>query len=570
MGEALLPERGAYAACAGAREGVRVGVRPTAAPSGRALVRAAGGTAVLTAAGAVLGLVRDQAVARLFGAGPESDAFLVAWTVPEVAATVLIEDAMALVMVPAFSGVLARGGEVRALVRSTLPRLLAVLAVLTAALAAGAPVVVRALAPGLADPATAVACARLTAVTVLTFGLAGYLSAALRAHGRYLPPAAIYVAYNLGILATLQTLHGRWGVRTAAAGVAVGGALMVVVQLPAVAAEMRVRARRAAPPVVAPVRAPAVARDLPAHATLPAQPPPPAPDLPGAPTQRFLALLAPVLLFTLGRQAQVLVERFFAAPLSAGAISHLNYAQKVAQLPMALSLMTCAVTFPAMSRALAAGKREQARRRVERDLTLACVVVLLGTAYLIACAPQIVATLFQRGRFDAADTAATAAVMRVYALGLLGQSLVGALIRPYFSAGRPTWGPAAAMGVGLLVTGAVDAAVAGTWGVYGIAAGNAAGITVTAALLLRGLGSHGVAPRARALAARLGLLLLAAAAATGAGWALAERIDGAPTSAAACALAVPAVFAGITGTAAAVRTTAGRASARHRETEPLP
>ncbi|WP_329812922.1 lipid II flippase MurJ, partial [Streptomyces sp. GSL17-113] len=74
----------------------------------------------------------------------------------------------------------------------------------------------------------------------------------------------------------------------------------------------------------------------------------------------------------------------------AGAISHLNYAQKVAQLPMVLSLMVCTVTFPVVARAMADGDAAAARRRVERDLALAGLVVLLGAAYVVACAPQIV------------------------------------------------------------------------------------------------------------------------------------------------------------------------------------
>jgi putative peptidoglycan lipid II flippase len=487
-------------------------------PSPR-FARAAGVTAGLGAAGSLLGLVRDQAIAHLFGAGAESDAFLVAWTVPEVAATVLIEDAMALLMVPAFSTVLARGAGARDLVRGTLPRLLAVLGGLTAALAAGAPYVVRVLAPGLADPATAVACTRLTALTVLSFGLAGYFSAALRAHRRYVPPAAIYVAYNVGIVATLFALHGRFGVQAAAAGVAIGGALMAAVQLPAFFRVLRTTPRTTPRSVL---------------------------DAKAGPRHRLgLALLAPVVLFTLSRQAQVLIERHFAAPLTAGAISHLNYAEKVAQLPMAVSVMICTVTFPVLSRALAEGDREQARRRVERDLTLACLVVLLGTAYVIACAPQIIDVLFQRGEFVSSDTAATGSVMRVYALGLLGQSLVGALVRPYFSAARPTWYPAAVMTVGLLLTGAADAAAVGPWGVYGIAAGNAAGITVTAALLLRGLGTHSVDVRARAVLPGVARIALAAACATGAGWALAARLPDPLTAVAACGLAVPAVFAAV-------------------------
>nr|WP_245771159.1 lipid II flippase MurJ [Actinacidiphila guanduensis] len=499
----------AAAPCEPPARAVRAGRRRGTGPS--RMARAAGVTAGLSAAGSVLGLVRDQGIAHLFGAGAQSDAFLVAWTVPEVAATVLIEDAMALLMVPAFSAVLAQGP--RGLVRRTLPRLLALLGVLTAALAAGAPCVVRVLAPGLADPGDAVACTRLTALTVLSFGAAGYLSAALRANRRFVAPAAIYVAYNTGTVAVLFALHGRLGVQAAAAGVAFGGLLMILVQLPGFARLLTAR----------PAAASAASGSV-------------------APNPLALTLLAPVVVYTLSRQAQVLVERYFAAPLPAGAISHLNYAEKVAQLPMALSVMIVTVTFPVLSRALAEGDREQARRRVERDLALACLVVLVGASYVVACAPQIVQFLFQRGEFTARDTAATAAVMRVYALGLLGQSLVGALVRPYFSAARPTWYPAAAMGAGLAVTAVLDAAAARPLGACGIAAGNAVGITLTAALLLRGLGTRSVAVRARAVAPGLARCVLAALAATAAGWALAARLADPALAVAACAVAVPAAF----------------------------
>lgn len=495
-------------------DAVRAPARARHAAPRSFVARAAALTAGLSVAGSALGLVRDQAIARFFGAGAGSDAFLVAWTVPELAATVLIEDAMALLLVPAFSAALAKGGA-RALVRGTLPRLAALLAAATAALCAAAPLVVHLLAPGLTDPRLAVSCTRLTATTVLTFGLAGYLSAALRAHHRFLPPAAVYVAHNAAVIATLLALHARWGVRAAAAGVAAGGAMMALVQLPSFVHALR-------------------------------RPPLPAPAAGRHTTAVGMAVVAPVVLFAVARQAQVLAERFFAAGLPAGAISHLNYAQKVAQLPMVLSLMVCTVTFPVVARALADGDRERARQRVERDLTLACVVVLLGTAYVVACAPQIVRALFQRGAFDAADTAATAAVMRVYALGLLGQSLVGALIRPYFSARRPTWYPVAAMAAGLGLTVVADAAAVTAWGAYGIAAGNAAGISLTAVLLLRGLAARAVPVRVPALTAAVSRYVLAAAAATGAGWCTTRLLPPAAPAAAvaaACCLTVPLAFA---------------------------
>ncbi|WP_314171369.1 lipid II flippase MurJ [Streptomyces winkii] len=569
---------------------------------GRFLARAAVITAALTAAGAFCGLLRDQAIASFFGADADTDAFLVAWTVPELAATLLIEDAMALILVPAFSLALSRrsaGGSrtedggapaqhgadgpdpVRAVVRRTLPRLLLGLSAIAALMMLSAPLLVEALAPGLRDARTAVDCMRLTSLTVVTFGLAGYFSAALRAHRRFVAPASIYVAYNVAIIGVMVTAHAAWGVRAAAVGVAAGGALMVLVQLPSFIRQLpRERRGRGArtggkPAVKEAVRAPGVApvpsyaadaqpvpdaRSAPASAAPAASAPAPAPvasatsaPVPSPGRAAYsgrvallgFGMLAPVVTFAVSRQAQVLFERYLAAPLPAGAISHLNYAQKVAQMPMVLSLMVCTVTFPVVARAMADGDKERARLRVERDLALVGIVVLLGAAYVTACAPQLIQLLFQRGAFDAHDTADTASVMRVYSCGLLGHSLVGALVRPFFSGTRPTWYPAAAMAVGLLVTVVAGVLAVHRWGVHGIAAANAAGILTAALLLMHGLGARVVAIDVRRVAAGLARLLLAAAVAAAAAWGAALRVADPLAGAAVGGVTVLVVFASV-------------------------
>ncbi|WP_229712812.1 lipid II flippase MurJ [Streptomyces fuscichromogenes] len=500
------------------KEGVGAGAE-SAGPTRGFLARAALVTAVLSVLGSLLGLVRDQSLARLFGAGRDTDAFLVAWTVPEFAATLLIEDGLAFALIPAFSMALARraqgapGDPVRALVAGTLPRLALAFAAVGALLVGGAPQLVEVLAPGLRDPGLAVGCTRLTATCVLTFGLAGYCSAALRAHRSFLAPAAIYVAYNAGIIAAMFTLGGHWGVRSAAFGVAAGGALMVVVQLPSLLRRLRHRPRTGKSTA-------AVAGERPLNVTL----------------------MATVLLFALCRQSQVLIERFLASHLHSGAISHLNYAQKVAQIPMTMSMMLCTVTFPVVARALAEGDTERARNRVERDLSVAASVVLLGTAVVVACAPQLILLLFQRGAFTAADTAATAGVMRIYALGLLGQTLVGVLVRSYFSAGRATWYPVGAMAAGIVVTSWIGALTVGRYGVTGIAAANATGITATALLLLAGMGPRSVPIRTRRVLAELSRPVRAAVAAAAVGIFVAARPADPFTGLAAGATAVTVVF----------------------------
>ena len=142
--------------------------RPLARDRSPTLVRAAVITVVITLSGSVLGLVRDLLLARYFGADGGTDAFLVAWTVPETAFPLVVEGAMAFLLVPLFSRALAdgrrepreRGGRHAAAHRGGAGRSR------RSPVAAGAPLDrPRSSRPGLADPQLAVTCTRLTALT---------------------------------------------------------------------------------------------------------------------------------------------------------------------------------------------------------------------------------------------------------------------------------------------------------------------------------------------------------------------------------------------------------------------
>jgi len=481
----------------------------TVSPRDGLIMRATAVAVALTVLGSVLGLGRDLLLARYFGATGQTDAFLVAWTVPETASPLLIEGAMAYLMIPIF--VVALGGTGLApVVRSTLPRIAGLLGLATAVIWLAAPLLVRLMAPGLADAALAVRCTRLTAVTVLAFGLAGYLGAALRSAHVFGWPSSIYVAYNVGIVGAIVLLHERLGVLSAAIGVAVGSAFMIGIQLPSFLKRLRVRAGSPS------ARVPRVA----------------------------LAAFIPIAVFTVTRQAQVFVERFLGSELSAGTISHLNYAQKVAQVPMVLAVVFATVTFPLLARSVADGDQAGTRARTEWDLRVVSAAVLVASAYLIAFARPIIRVLFEHGAFTSRDTADTTAIMRVYAFGLLGHAAVGVLSRSYYSDRRPVWYPALAMAAGLAVTALTSVALLRAWHGVAIAAGNAVGITVSAGLMLSGLRnrSASVSPRNIGLAViRLGLL---AGAAGLAGWTLGLLMVDLPASAAAMtgAIAVGGTF----------------------------
>ncbi|MFI0451442.1 lipid II flippase MurJ [Actinomadura sp. 6N118] len=564
-------------------------VTPPAHRLGRAssIGWAAGISAVLICCGTALGFVRDLTMAHLFGASSSTDAFLVAWTVPETMSPLLIEDAMALIMVPAVARRLQHPDGARPLIAAALPRLAAGLALAMLAAILGASLLVEVLAPGLHDPGPAVLCVRLTAVTILTFGVAGFMSATLRAHHCFGPPASIYLAYNLGILTVIAAGASSFGITSAAAGVAWGSVLMVAIQLPAFLRELRNPPQPAptgpAEPAPAGLAQPATARSaepasngsaelasagltepasigsaepasirsaepVSAGLTEPActdlgDPDPVGPDEGAATRSAELisgpveavparsavpvpapapaaalawAAVIPVVVFTLTRQAQTLAERFIGSSLAAGSISHLNYAQKVAQVPMVLSLLVVTVTFPRLARDSAGGDTRQVRSRVEADLVIASAIVLAATAYLIGSAQVIIQLLFEHGRFTAADTTRTATLLQIYSLGLWGQATLGVCARAYFAQSQPGWRPAAAVALGPAVTIVLGVALTAATGAAALAAANAIGITLAAAPLLAGLRTGRIRISLRVVAgdiAKLGVAAVCAGAA---------------------------------------------------------
>lgn len=447
---------------------------------GRGHGQAAAMVAGLMVAASLLGFVRDLTIARYFGASAETDAFVVAWTIPETATPLLMEGAMAALLVPLFSHELARRGSFSSALNGLFLPLAGLLTALTALTAIGAPIVVDLLAPGIADRELAIRCVRLTSLTILFLGLSGYCMAALRAKNVFGWPAAVYIAYNVGIITTILLLHERLGVRSAALGLTIGAALMIVIQIV---------------PFVRSVGLPRPTLRPPA-------------DLTGR-----LGVFVPLAAYTLARHGQVYVERIVGSTLSVGTLTHLNYATKVAQIPMLLALTLAMVTLPALSRSAAAGEHEQLRRLVERNLRLVGFLVLPATAFLIVLSFPIIGVLFERGAFRPADTDAAGAILRLYSLGLLGQVLVGVCLWAIAAVPGKTWRPARAASLGLLLTAALAVPAAAVLGGPGLALANAVGISLMAVLMVGSLRGRGIGVQRRALA---GHFLRCATAALGA------------------------------------------------------
>ena len=405
----------------------------------------------LAGVSSLLGLFRDQCIARIFGTSAQTDAFLVAWSVPDTVTPLLLDGALVLLLVPVFARALAEDRSIQPAVRATLASYCLALVGLTGLVAAAAPVLVHLFTPGLADPALAVRCLRVAASTVLTLGLAGYLSAALRTAGRYLPTMTVYIAFNIGVLAMVLGLHRSAGVYAGALGMALGGVLTVVVQLHPFLRGASLRRLRLLSP-----RA----------------------------TTLAVAGILPVASYTIGRHAQTYVERYYGSGLRPGAISVLNYAERIGQIPVQAATMLAVVSFPLLAGQAAAGRAGELRRGAERDLRMAAYLIAPAVGLFVALAPQVVALLFQRGAFGAAQVAATAAGLRAYSLGLPGQAMVVVGAVCLSSVTTRSWNLARAAGAGLALTALADALLVHRLGVPGLALGNAAGITLTGGMVI--------------------------------------------------------------------------------------
>lgn len=358
-----------------------------------------------TLASRVLGLVRDMACASFFGAGVLWDAFVLAWTIPNLFRRFFGEGALQSALVPTFVETLERRGPGAAhrLANSVLGLCLVLLAGLTALAMALAWVLARTVLPVGEVAATLAFVGKLEA-TEATLALVGrllpylplvcmatVLSALLQARDRFLVPALAPAVLNLAWIAGLVA-SPLWGRSPAAcmsgvvAGILAGGVLQCLMHLrPLAGVGFRV--------------APTLGWGGPEMA-------------------RIGRLLAPSLLGLAALQLNLLADRFIAMAFVSGegAVSALYYGNRFLQLPLALIGVSVAVTsFTRFSRLAAQGEARALRESVDRALRGTLFLALPASAGLAVLAGPTIAVLLERGRFDAEDTRRTAVVLALYA-----------------------------------------------------------------------------------------------------------------------------------------------------------
>ena len=400
----------------------------------RQVIGALGSIGAATLASRVLGFVRDMVVALAFGAGPVTDAFFVAFRIPNILRRLLAEGALSTAVIPVFTEYASTRSreEFRRLLRAILGAALVVLGATAVLGIVAAPWIVRAIAPGFADdPAQERLVVLLTRVMfpyVVLVGLAALAMGALNAEHRFFAAALGPAVLNVGMIAGVLILSGHTEppILALAIGVLVGGVGQLLVQLP----DLRATGLLVGPSGA--FRHPALAR--------------------------VARLLVPAVFGLAAVQVMVFVNTLLASLLPAGAISFLYYADRVMEFPLGVfGIALASASLPAMSRQAAAGDTRALAGTLNFALRLAIYICVPATVGLILLREPITRILFERGRFTAADTLATAEALTGYAVGLVGFATARIAAQAFYAVGQP--GVAVRLGV-LAVAANIVAAVA--------------------------------------------------------------------------------------------------------------
>lgn len=379
------------------------------------LTKALGSVGGLTLASRILGLVRDSLFARFVGAGFASDAFLIAFRLPNMFRALFAEGAFSAAFIPMFNRKLAEedGGKTAAIrfAEQALAVLLPNLIVMTIVMEIAAVPVVWALSGGFNDvtPAQfdyAVWLSRLTFPYLLFISLVSLLGGILNSLHRFWVNAAAPILLNVTLIGALVFFHGESQLETArnqAIAVTLAGMAQFVWLLLACRAngvDLRLRRPRLSPEI-----------------------------------KRLLALILPAAAGAGAVQFNLVVSTALAASLlPSGSVSYIYYADRLNQLPLGLiGIGLGTVLLPVISRQLGEKRDAEAMETQNRGMELALFLTLPATVALMVCGVPIVAALFQHGAFTPEDTRMTALALAAFSLGLPAYVLVKVLTPGFYA-----------------------------------------------------------------------------------------------------------------------------------------
>ena len=358
----------------------------------------------------IFGYLRDVVIAVFFGASGATDAFFVAFRIPNFLRRLFAEGAFSQALVPVFSEVKARQGqpELKDLVDHVTGTLGLVLAIVTVVGILAAPLLIGIFAPGFIGEQSrfdlTVAMLRITFPYLLFISLTAMAGGILNAMGRFAVPAFTPVLLNLSLIAATLWLAPRMDppITALAWGVFIAGATQLAFQVPFL---YRLQLL-----------------------------PRPRLKLIHTGVRRILRLMIPALFGTSVVQINLLFDTLIASFLAAGSISWLYFSDRFVELPLALfGIAIATVILPRLSLQYAQRSGDEFSRTLDWAMRLSLLVTFPAMLGLILLAGPILVTLIQYRAFSYEDTQMASMSLMAYASGLPAFILIKVLAPGFYS-----------------------------------------------------------------------------------------------------------------------------------------
>ena len=441
----------------------------------------------------VLGFVRDAIIARAFGAGVMTDAFFVAFRIPNLLRRLFAEGAFSQAFVPILAEYKSRRGEsdTKLLVDHVSGALALALFVVTTLGVLAAPVVIYLTAPGFAASPQkyelTVQMLRITFPYILFISLTAFAGGVLNTYSRFSVPAFTPVLLNMSFIgfALWAAPYFSPPVLALAWAVFVGGLLQLAFQIPFLS-------RIGMLP-----RFSLALRD--------------------EGVRRVLRQMGPAVFGVSIGQISLIINTIFASFLVTGSVSWLYYADRLMEFPTGmLGVALGTILLPSLSKHHAARSVDDYSRLLDWGLRVTLLLAVPAAAALALLAVPLITTLFQYGAFSVADTLATRDAVIAYSVGLVGLILVKVLA-PGFYARQDIRTPVKIAVITLLVTQVLNAVLIWPLRHAGLALAISLGACLNAGLLfvlLRRRGIYAPQPGWTRFAVKLAIAVCAMAAVT--------------------------------------------------------
>lgn len=378
------------------------------------ITRSAGKVGVAVFCSRILGLVREQVFAALFGAGLAYDAFVVAFRIPNLLRDLFGEGALSAAFVAVFSDYdQNKGAEATwRLANNVLIFFSILLSVITLAGMFFAEPLVRLLAPDFAQVPSKVALTSTLTMVMFPFlvfiSLAAVVMGILNSKGHFFIPSLASSFFNMGsivsggLLALILPRFGYSAILGMAIGTLVGGLLQLGVQIPSL-----LKTGFSFRPHL---------------------------DLRDPGLLRILRLMVPAVVGLSATQINIFINTNFAASCAQGSVSWLNYAFRLVQFPIGVFGVALSIaTLPVVARYAAVRDMERLKETYLSSLTLGLALSIPASVGLFVLAVPIIRVIFEHGVFTALDTAMTAEALAFFSLGLFAYSIVKIVVPVFYA-----------------------------------------------------------------------------------------------------------------------------------------